>query len=299
MANKTAYFNGWGECSAQLEKMNGAVLQSKGETWTDTTAITSGSWHTAVADDDSSNRAVLPLPVLSFENTTDDIEIVTSPLGKKGKGADPYPSGVVYLDAGLCDYKHLHDIQDIDYEFVPFFQGGTHWMTRKADGTLKGFRCKIGTKAGFAPDDKNQSFPLYIFFDSVAEFQDVVILSDYDWSYNDVLDYTPVALEIRVTTDYAAGGNVTLYAEKRGTGEVMTGLSQTTDWEIMKSNATPTVVVTAVSDDGLGYYTLTIKKDNHGTPADLAATDYVYLQAHDDDGTYLTYISNAIKFNGA
>lgn len=297
MSCKTAYFNGWGECASLLEKMNGAVLQDKGNTWTDTTGITASDWKTAIADDDSSTRNALPLPVLSFENTTDDIEITTSPLGKKGKGADPYPSGIIYLDAGLCDYKHLHDIQDIQYEFIPFFQGGTHWMTRKADGTLKGFRVKVGTKAGLPPEDSNQSFPLYLFFDSVEEFENVVVLSDYDWAYNDILDYTPVALEIRVTTDYASG-DVTLLALKRGTGEVMTGLDQTTDWEIMKSNATPTVVVTTVTEDGLGYYTLTIKKDNDGTPANLTSSDYVYLQAHDDDGTYLTYISNAIKFTG-
>ena len=299
MACKTAYFNGWGECNALLNKMNGAALQSKGNTWTDATAVTVGSWHTAIADDDSDVRDTLMLPVLSFENTTDDIEILTSPLGKKSKGDDPTPSGVVYLDASLCDYKYLHDLQGISFEFIPFFQGGSFWMTRKSDGTLKGFRCSLATKAGLPPEDKNMSYPLYIFFDEYSEFEDVVQFSDFDFNYSDLQDFSPVGVNIRVSTAYT-GGDVIIYAEKRGTGEPMTGLDQTTDWEIMKSNATPTVAVTVVSESGLGYYTLTIKKDSGGTPANLAAGDYVYLQAHDVDSTptYITYLSNAIKFNG-
>ena len=147
------------------------------------------------------------------------------------------------------------------------------------------------------PEDKNQSYPLYLFFDNYDEFEEVVVFSDFDWSYSDIQDYSPVGLNLRVTTAYTAG-DVVVLAEKRGTGLPMTGLDQTTDWEVMTSNATPTVAVTAVSEDGLGYYTLTIKKDNDGTPANLAASDYVYLQAHDDDATNLTYLSNAIKFFG-
>jgi len=298
MACKTAYFNGWGECNALLNKMNGAVIQSKGNTWTDATAVTVGSWHTAIADDDSSVRDSLPLPVLYFENTTDDIEILTSPLGKKSKGDDPTPSGVVYLDASLCDYKYLHDLQGISFEFIPYFQGGSFWMTRKSDGTLKGFRCSLATKAGLPPEDKNQSYPLYIFFDEYEEFENVVQFSDVAFSYGDLRDFAPVGVNIRVTTAYAAG-DVTIFAEKRGTGLPATGMAQTTDWEIMSSNATPVVATTVVSELGLGYYTITIKKDSAGSPANLAVGDYVYLQAHEDDATYVTYLSNAIKFNGA
>jgi len=111
--------------------------------------------------------------------------------------------------------------------------------------------------------------------------------------------YVPVGINFRVTTAYT-GGTVTVLCLKTGTGDPMTGLSATADWEVMSTNATPTVAVTAVTEVGLGYYTLTIKKDNDGTPANLAATDYVVIQAHDVDSTptYLTYLSPAVQIYG-
>lgn len=298
MSCKPAYFGGLGDCKALFEKMNGIVLQKKGETWTDDTIIAASSFQTVLADDDSDVRNAMAFRVLSFENTTDDVEILTSPLGKKSKGGDPYPSGVVYLQGSFNDYKLLYDHEGIEYDAILFYQDGSHWVTRKTDLTLKGLRCSFGTKAGLPPEDPNTSFPMYIFFDSVQEFKKVEIVSDYDWIYSELIDYVPVGLDFRVTTAYSAG-DVIVQVDKRGTGEGMTGLVAG-DFEVMKSNAEPTVVVTALVEDGLGQYTLTIQKDNDGTPANLAATDYVYLQCHDDDATNLTYLSNAIKlFGGA
>lgn len=292
-----AYFNGWGSCAALLEMMNGGALQKKGETWTDATIISLPDWRAAISDDDNTVRDTLMLPVLSFENTTNDVEVLESPLGKKSLGTKPSPSGIIYLDASICDYNHLHDLEDTWFEFMPFFQGNKFWATRKADGTLKGFRCKLGFKAGMPPEDKNQSFPMYIFFDDYDEFKNVVQISP-DFKYSDLWDYSPAGLEIRVTSAYSAG-DIALKVLKRGSGDPKTDLVLAS-FEILKSNATPTVVVTALDDSGaaLGDYVLTIKKDNDGTPANLAAADYVQMQVMFSDGTYATFLSNAFKFNG-
>ncbi len=291
-----AYFNGWGTCASLMEKMNGAAIQEKGNTWTDITVITAASWRTGIADDDSSVRNILALPILSFENSTDDVEITTTQLGKKSITGKPIPSALIYLDASLCDYKQLHALAGTQYEFIPHFQDGSRWMTRKSDGTLKGFRCKLDLKAGLPPEDKSQSFPVYLFFDSYTEFEDVVLINP-DFNFADVMDYSPAALNIRETTAYAAG-DVVVKVTKRGTGEGMAGLVAG-DFEVMDSNAEPTVVVTAAVDNGLGQYTLTIQKDNDGTPADLVAGEFAVLQAHDDDATYVTYLSHAVKITVA
>jgi hypothetical protein len=296
MSCKQAYFNGWGSCAALMDKMNGAALQTKGNTWTDASALVSATWQTAIADDDSAIRDTLMLPIQSFENTTDDLEITTSQLGKKLASGKPIPSGMIALDASLCDYKQLHVLEDTLYEFIPFFQDGTFWLSRKTDGTLKGFRVKIATKAGLPPEDKSLSYPVYLFFDNYNEFEDVVVVSP-DFEFTDLLDYSPAGLDVRVTTDYT-GGDVIILITSRGTGLGKTGLSVAGDHEIMDTNATPTVVVTVVSDDGLGYYTLTIKKDNAGTPTNLAATDYIDMQCHDVSGSNLTYLSHAFRFWG-
>jgi hypothetical protein len=300
MSCKKAYFAGWGTCKNPLKKASGIALQLKGKTWTDATIIASSSWHTEIADDDSETRSLLPFSIYNLENTTDEVPITTTPLGHKFKDADPIPSCVVRLKMGQDDYNWLHEHEGQEYEAFPFFQGNTLWATRKADGTLKGFRCTIATMAGLPPEDKLNSYSMYIFFDDPEEFKEVVIVSPDNWRFSDLINYVPVGLKIRVTTAFTAGV-VKIYCEKVGSGDPMTGLSATTDWEIMSSNATPTVVVTAVTDEGLGNYALTVKKDNDGTPANLAATDYIVIQAHDVDSTptYLTYLSQALQIYGA
>jgi len=299
MSCKNAYFAGWGTCKNLLKKTSGIALQLKGQTWTDATIIAAASWHTAIADDDSSVRSAIPFDILNFENTTDEMPIITSALGHKFKEADPVPSGKALLKIGMTDYQWLHAHDGQEYEFFPFFQGNSFWATRKADGTLKGFRCSVATVGGLPPEDKLTSFPLYVFFDDPEEFKHIVVVSPDNWRFSDLINYVPAGLEFRVTTAYT-GGTVTVLCTKVGSGDPMTGLSAAGDWEIMSSNATPTVVVTAVSEVGLGYYTLTIKKDNDGTPANLAATDYVVIQAHDVDSTptYLTYLSASVQIYG-
>ncbi len=296
MSCNNANFGGWSSCAALMEKMNGGSLQDKGVTWTDTTAVASSTWHGLIAALTEATRTVFMTPINAFENTTDDVEITTSQLGKKSITGKPIPSGLIYLDASIYDYKQLHVLEDTWFEFVPFFQDGSYWMTRKTDGTLKGFRCKVGTKAGLPPEDKSQSYPMYLFFDNYAEFEDVVVVSP-DFNFSDLMDYSPVGLEFRVTTAMAAG-DVVVQVNKRGSGDPMLGLA-IADFEVIKSNAEPTVVVTVLVEDGLGQYTLTVQADNDGTPANLASGEYVTLQASDDDATYVNYLSSNLKITQA
>lgn len=290
------YFNGWGSCASLLEMMNGAAIQKKGNVWTDAEIIALSNWQTAIADDDSTVRDTLMLPVLSFVNTTNEVEILESPLGKKSLGTKPTPSGIIYLDASICDYNHLHALEDTWFEIIPFFQGNKFWTTRKTDESLKGFRFKLGTVVGMPPEDKNTSFGMHIFFDSYAEFERIVVTSP-DFIYTDLFDFSPAGLEVLVTAAYSSSV-ITFKVTKRGSGDPMLGLTEVGDFEVLKSNATPVVAATVVVDNGLGSYTVTFKKDSAGTPADLSATDQVTLQIHDDDATHVTFLSNAFKFNG-
>jgi len=292
MSCEKAYFNGWGSCASLLEKMNGSALQTKGETWTDTSIVSASTWHVSVASVITASRSILALPILSFENTTDDVEITTSQLGQKSITGKPIPSGMIGLDASLCDYKQLHALEDTWYEFFPFFQDGTFWATRKADGTLKGFRVKIGTKAGLPPEDKSLSYPMYLFFQNYAEFENVVVVNP-DFNFSDVLDYSPVGMDIRITTDYViASGVVIVKVTNRGTGEGHTGLA-IADFEILLSNADPTVAISALTDSGLGVYSLTIQSDG----AAFASGEYAIIQPSEEDATptYLTYLGHSLK----
>ena len=298
MQCKTANFSGWGSCSKLLEKMNGAALQKKGTTMTPATAVSLSEWRTNIADDDSSVRNTLMLGILSFENTTDDVEITTSQLGVKSITSKPIPSGKLGLKCGLQDYIGLHELDGQMFQMPVFFQDGSYWLTKKSDGSLTGFTVQVDTVAGLPPEDKQLSYPMWINFQSYSEFENIVIVSP-DFTFIELLDLSPVGLDISIVTPYS-GGDVTVFASKRGTGEGMTGLSQTTDWEVMATafGTTLPVAVTVVTEVGQGAYTLTIKKDTGGTPANLADIDWVEIQAHDDDGTYVTYLSNTLKIVG-
>jgi len=298
MACKTAYFNGWGECSAMLEDKIGGVLQEKGATaWTETTTQNITEWRKVLSLIADASRDALALPVDSFENTTDEVEILTSGLGKKSLGKKPIPSGIIYINASLCDYQSLLDLEDKWFDYIPFFEGGSHWNTKLSDGTFRGFRCKIGLVSGMPPEEKAKSFPVYIFFDNYNEFKNIAVFSDYDWNYSELLDYVPVGMKLNEVTAYVpATKALVVKLRVRGSGDGKTGVAQTTDWIVRKSNGTPVVAVTTVVDDGQGQYTLTVVADSAGTPVALASGEYFYLQAHEDDSTYITYLSEAVKF---
>jgi hypothetical protein len=296
MSCKQAYFNGWGSCAALMEKMNGASLNKKSESvglWTDTTALQATAWRAKISGDVTGDEPAVMLPIMSFENTTDDLEIVTSQLGKKSAPSKPIPSGMIALDASLCDYKTLHALEDIWFEFVPFFQDGTYWLTRRTDGNMKGFRCRISTKAGLPPEDKTLSYPMYLFFNSYKEFENVVVIQP-DFNFKDLFDYSPIGLDIRITTAYNTGtGVVILDVTKRCTGVGHTGLVLA-DFAVVESNATATVSATAITEHGLGSYSLTIQE---GGSTALDSGEYAVINAHEDDGTYLTYLSHSLKVN--
>jgi len=297
MSCKKAFFNGWGDCNALMENMVGAVLQYKGETFTDAQVESAAVWQTAIADDSILVRNALALSINSFVPSTDAPTITASPLGKKFKTMNGIPSGVLYLDASLCDYKQLHALQGRVYEFTPFFDGGGFWRTLKTDGTNKGFRVRIATVAGFKPDDATQSYPLHVFFDSYNEFEKVLVYSP-SFSFTDVFDYSPAGLDVKITTAYT-GGDVVVLVTKRGSGDAMTGLVAGDFITVATTLATTLpAAVTVLAENGQGSYTLTIKKDTGGSPANLAATDTITLQAQDDDATNLTYLSHAFDVVG-
>jgi hypothetical protein len=279
-----------------MQKMSGTVLSKKSATFTPDTASLLATWNGYISAITSEGRISNPFPIMSFENTTDDIAIATTSLGKSYKDGNPIPKGVLYLDASICDYNNMHAFEGTTFKMTPFFEDGTHWHTVKSDGTLGGFTMRIGTKAGLPPEDKQQSYPLYVFFDNYAEFEKIMVI-DPDFGFNEISELAPVGLTMQVNTAYAAG-DVIVDVSTRCIGKPKTGLVAA-DFLVLDSNATPTVVVTTVVENGLGNYTLTIKKNNAATPANLAATDWVIIQAQEVSGTSATYLSQPLQFNGA
>jgi hypothetical protein len=295
MGCKTAYFAGLGECAKMLERVVGFQLTDKGTVYTAATFELLSTHKTNIASATTASRVATAFPLIQYEKTTDDREVQTSNLGIKTKTNDPAPSMIGYLDASFCDYKTVHDLESKWFDVILYTADGDQIGTIDVDGNYKGFRCKIFTKKDLPESDNAQlSYPVDIYFRSAKEFENAVVASP-DYDFDDILDTVPVGLSLSVVTAYASGtGDIVIKVVKRCTSEAYLGLA-VADCEVLESNGVPVVACNALVENGDGQYTITIQELTTGVPADLAAGDWFKLQVSDDDATYVTYLSQAIK----
>ena len=293
--NCTPYFAGLADCQSLLKKVKGVMVTEKGTTYTFATFVTESVLHLGIADATTANRNASVFPFLNYERTTDDPSIQTSNLGIKDKDLDPPPSMQGWLDASFCDYKTLHSLEGLALDIVLFTTDGKQIGTVKSDGSVKGFRAKISTRKDLPPSDNAQaSYPVDILFRNASEFENAVVFEP-DYSFDDVLDFVPAGLNVRITTAYSVStGKVTVKVTERCTDTGKTGLAAA-DFEVLASDGDAPVSVTVATDNGLGEYELTINEDVGGTPSALDSGDFYKLQVSDDDSTYVTFLSNVIK----
>ena len=295
---ETGYFAGLSDVICKLGKINGIMLTDKGTTFTDTTFETEATHHVAIASKTSASRNAMVYPVINYEDTTDDVTIQTSNLNFKDTDGKPLPSMLLHLDVGVGDYQTLKNLEGKLFDVVLFTDQMKQLGTRKTTiSTIKGFRAKVAFKYGLPKSDNGQlQYAMYVFFRAQNEFENLVFVNP-DYSFADLVDFVPIGLDLRVTTIYnTTSGIVVVKATVRSTGLGKTGLLAA-DFEILESvcDLAP-AVVTSLTDDGLGYYSILIQ-DSTGTPANLIAGEWYKLQARDEDTTptYNTYQSNAMK----
>lgn len=299
MSNQCARgaYSGWSDCVKMMSLMNGFELYDKGTTFTEAQAVSLTYIKGLIANKLLADRTGTAIPISSFENRTDDVTQTTTALGKEYIDGKPIPKGTVYVEGSLCDYDTVKSLEGATYSFVPYFQDGTKWLTKKSDGTFQGFTVRIGTKYGLPPNDKTQSYPVYLMFNSYNEFENIKPLSP-DFQFDEVIDSLPGGLSLSLDTAYTAGV-ARVKVTKRCSTDPVTGLTDVDNFPITDlSNAAPVVAVTLVSEVGQGYYDLTIKSDSTGTPANLLSTEYVFIQAQDGIVDFADYLSGELKIVG-
>ena len=290
---KTPFYSGLADCKALWSKVVGIGIMDKGTTFTRATFVAPGTWHTAIASATEANRTTMILPVLNYENTSDDPSIQTSNLGVKRKDLDPPPSMQVWLDISPCDYKTLFAHEGIAFEVVLFLQGKKQLGTLTSAGAVKGFRATISLRRNAPPSDNAMSsYPVDIFFDLVDEFEDFYV-DDADYGFKTLLDYVPAGLSMYIKTAIVqATGTVVVQVNTRCTNTGKTGLVAA-DFEIWDSNAEGVVAVQSATDNGGGQYTVVIKEDGGATF--IPVGEWYEMYCGDDDATYQTYQSNVVK----
>ena len=281
---------GLGDCKAHLKRFRAMILTERGTTFTASELATTAKLKTLLSADAGIDALYIPLS--GFNVTTDAPNIITGSIGSKSVYDDSVPSATAFMDAGFSDYKALWPINNTQVDVLFITKDGLLVVTPYGDGKFKGLRAEIYSQKDIPTfDNPNEAHPVHIFFKDVDEFQDMVVLA-MNFKASEIEDLVPIGLDIIQTADYASS-DATVKAYLRGS---VTGKAGLTDWDILDSNVNDPGVT--ASDDGAGVYTLTLQKESTGTPADLAAGEYITVQGKLVAATYVTYITPPITIYG-
>ena len=190
-----------------------------------------------------------------------------------------------FADASFCDYKSLWDADNKDFDFVGVDEDGNFWVFKNSDGAYGGFSSTFSIRKN-APSADNiaESYPVYVDFKYTSELDNGVII-DTEFAIKELVNAIPVGLTGSVATAWSTD-TVTVKVLKRCQTSPYAGLTATTNWEVLSAKADLSVSVSVVdaANAALGVYVLTI----------AGLTDDVVIRGVNDDGTYLTYVTQPI-----
>jgi hypothetical protein len=277
-------------CLQDLKEIKNIIPTTYAASFTTPLAAASLSgWKTKIQTDLS---VYVPLGVNSFDDTTDKPTVAKMTSTRKTITDRPIPSAEIYLASNFCDYK----------EIVNSFQGGSYrlclvdilgniFLTKKSDGTVRGFACQLTAIArGFAPKDTAQGYAVFANFLNYSEFEEAIMIST-PFSIMELIEAMPVGLYLSLTSAIS-GGSVTVRVNERcGAGK--TGLV-VADFEVLDSSELVTPAVATVTSISGGDYTLTLTK---ATSTPLAAGDMVVIRVNKKAASITQYLSNQVQIN--
>jgi hypothetical protein len=281
---------GLGDCNGRTQPIIGVLISTKNTTYTYAELQTIAKTKTNVSL--AAGIVSIYVPVSGFNNTSDEANVETSNTGVKGVFTQPVPSARIFLDRSFDDYRQFFRMNStvVEVEFIT--ADGKRGLVPISNGAYKGLRGQIYASAAFPNFENNQeAHPIDIFFKDVAEFQNLEFMQ-MSYTASEIEGLVPVGLTLRATAPYAApAGTIGVKAVKRNSNVGYAGLDV---WVVIDSNVASAAVTAVAGTDG--SYVLTVQKS--AVPEDLAAGDYVTVQANKTVATYATYITNPLTING-
>lgn len=281
------------ECLKPLAPVKMVALAQKGTSFASDSAFVNKSvWEGKI----KTLAIFAPASLSAYERTTDEPTLNTSALGKKYLVRKGVPSMRIFIESNVCDYNEIvSKLKGGLYSVFFILEDGALMGRRAAAGTVEGFTARINAAGADVPipDAIENSYPVYINFTSIEEFETRIAKNPVGWMPAiDLPAAMPIGLSITATTAYATGDITVKIAERCGDPYVDSGLTHT-DFEVLGSNDLTAPAVTAVDATGSasGVYVLTVQKGS-GTPGDLAAGDFVVLRVKVLDGSDVEYVSN-------
>ena len=283
---------GLGKCNSRIQNISFAILLPTGSAYTSAELATLAKTKTYLAGDANIEAltAGIYLPLSGFDITTDDPNITTSQLGTKSIFDDQVPSAMAYLNRSFHDYRQLWESNNSVVDIILGTKDGYFVMTSTANNSYRGLRAEIYSAPNLPKtDDPTKAHPIYFNFKAVSDFKYMQIIP-MAFTQFDIEDIVPVGLDIRATGTYGSG-TISVLATLRGSDVGKAGI---TDWNVITSKADD-VAVTTFTDNGSGSYTLTVKKDASGTPANLAASDITKIFGGIVATSYYTYLTGVLE----
>lgn len=287
-----------GDCQVPLSEVKNVLITDKDVKFSYTEKDVLSNWTNKIKQD-LTIYAVAGLD--SYNNTTDDPNIVTGSVSKSKKITnDPLPSFEFFLDSNFCDFNEvLRTLGGGNYGVFYELQDGTILGTLDQSGTeigyFKPFKSNIKANTKVLQEvDATTAFRVYVNHTNKDQLFNQFVLAPV-WDTTELVEAMPVGLNMVSTAVYSAGDQ-TVQINIRCNG-AKTGLL-VADFETNEElSNVDTPAVTAVTDDGAGAYTLTVQKD--AAPVNLVEGDYVAVRVKVLSGSDVTHLSNYIRVEGA
>lgn len=285
------------DCSAAMKEIKNILIVDKDVSFSYSDKETLSNWTDKIKQD----LTIAVIPGYNYSVTTDDPNIVTSPIGKtKSIQGKSTPSLEFIVKVNSCDFKELLNAYK-GGKYGVFFemQGGNieGWSDQSGSeiGYFKPFTSVVEAFSKGAQEiDSVEAFKVYLFFTKERQFTDFLLFTP-SFGVDELMEAMPVGLNMDKTAVYATSDQsvqVNIRCDNGYTGLVVADFETSAD----RSNVS-TPAVTAVSDDGGGGYTLTVEKSV--VPETLVAGDIVVLRVKKLSASDVTHVSGWITVEGA
>jgi len=284
------------DCSAAMAEIKNILIVEKDVKFSYSDKETLSNWTEKIKQD----LTIAVVPGYNYSVTTDDPNIVTSPIDKtKSIQGKSTPSLEFIVKVNSCDFKEL----------LNAYKGGKYGVFfEMQDGSIEGWIDQSGTDIGFFKPftaiveafskgvqeiDAVEAFKVYLFFTRETQFADFELFKP-SWAIDELMEAMPIGLSIVKTAAYAAGDQsvqVNIRCDNGYPGLLVTDFEASAD----KSNVS-TPAVTAITDDGGGAYTLTVEKN--AVPEALVAGDVVALRVKKLSALDISHVSGWIVTEG-
>ena len=291
MSCKTFKYGGLGECDALRESVRGMILTDKGTTLSLANAsiigVDSTGWASILAPlivTSTYEKGVLVDFERGYEVTTAEAEMTASNLLYEEQTNDPLPKMTASARMSYSEYQSFFRAHGSVFDIALVSKKGNPIMALTSAGVYKGFRGRIFVNKGSIPKagaDLTKECEFRVIFDDVEEWESIVEI-DTEFTFTDLIDISPVGLDVTVTTAYVSP-NVVIQVNKRATSTPYNGVAAAANIQIIESVNNLATVVTTVTQtsSAIGSYPVVLT-------ADLVAPVWARITVEDTNRTYVS-----------